>query len=189
MKKMIMILAAISAVTMVQASAVKWNGNGSADQFKFTGGVAFTTGAALETSAQTATLAAYFLLAADAGSLTADGGRAQALGLAKAIALGQVVTTATAAGRVQTSSTVAANTPAGTVYFARVFVTVDAKDYFFDSKSWTTTVGSTYQSVEALSWANKGGTQTWTAVVPEPTSMALLALGVAAMGLRRKFRK
>ncbi len=46
----------------------------------------------------------------------------------------------------------------------------------------------------STTWANWGGTGVsgttmWTAVVPEPTSMALLALGVAAVGLRRRFKK
>jgi len=178
-------LIAVSAVTIVQASTVSWASVATADAFKYTGGVAFTTGA----GSQTASMTAYFLLIGNAGDLTTGGGRSESAALAKATALGQTSASTSAAGRMSISTPVAGNIDAGTIYFARVFVTVSGTDYFYDSASWTTVSGGSSTLVETLAWTGKGGTVVWTAVVPEPTSMALLALGVAAIGLRRKNRK
>jgi hypothetical protein len=77
-------------------------------------------------------------------------------------------------------------------YFANVFfATRSGQDYVYQS-------GSTLYDTTGPNWSSPSTTltaktampsgTTWT-TIPEPTSMALLALGVAAFGLRRKMKK
>lgn len=110
-------------------------------------------------------------------------------------------------GSLTTSSSLLASTVAYGTTAANAFVGSTEQSVFFvvfDNTDWTQ---ATYYTVSELNtqtltatgakqyttlWANWDGTGvagTWTAVVPEPTSMALLALGVVAVGLRRRFRK
>ena len=79
---------------------------------------------------------------------------------------------------------------AGDSGYMLAIYTLDAVDASFN-KEWfmvttgTATIGTGGLNETVANMAANVGT--WTAV-PEPTSMALLALGVAALGLRRKFR-
>jgi hypothetical protein len=78
---------------------------------------------------------------------------------------------------------------AGSAYWAQVVVTTlpAAGTYYTMSSSKVMfTIPGTGSA--ALNFTTLGAMPSQWTVVPEPTSMALLALGAAAIGLRRKFR-
>lgn len=75
----------------------------------------------------------------------------------------------------------------GGTYYAYVFVSTAAGDYTMTSGQLQFTVGLTGNG--NINFTTSGLMPGEWTVVPEPTSMALLGLGIAAFGLRRKIRK
>jgi hypothetical protein len=200
MKKMITLLAIIMVAGMTQAASVSWNVAGntfakSPDDLSGNARAKFYSVLVFSAADQASVLAQLAL-----GNVAGVGG-------VSSFAKGVRITTA-AGGTFGTLTDVtlnatypifaiafdtwgaAAASPLATANHYNMSSTLTANTYSPPNSGdktgfWaaTTVVGT------STAWAGGVGTGAWTSVVPEPTSMALLALGVAAVGLRRKFRK
>jgi hypothetical protein len=180
MKKTMMFLAVIAIAGVTEAGSVRWSMLNNAVVWKDTGTAVTTVGQQY-----------YLVLASDQASIisainggTFSGGTAGVLGMG---------TASTTKGYVASAAVFNSGLAVGTSYNLSVLVfdSLSGTDYYQFSSSipqaaWdgTTDIGATAGFAAA-----NFNTANWTAVVPEPTSMALLALGVAAVGLRRRFKK
>jgi hypothetical protein len=169
MKKAVMLFAVMLIAGLSQAASVTWNSGGLQ---KPTG-----LGSGVFNGATGATAGIYF---ATVFIYTDAGGTSQVTGLTGD------TDSSTSPGSVL-NGTAGTSLAANTTYYAQVLITTTEGGYTYSLESSLVSFVMPGTGNGSVNFSAALPT-VWT-VVPEPTSMALLALGVAALGLRRKFRK
>ena len=187
MKKMMMMVAAVMITASIQAASVSWQITNV--RIPTTTALTITTGNAQFTTANSSglTMNLYLVDVLDSGALV-DLGKNGAV-TANGIQAGSVLWDQTTAIAMRDAYGFDALNPTATGDSVRLRLEAfydDGTTQYALSFDVTQNLGNIAGSAVTYNMAMLN--QTWT-VVPEPTGMALLAVGIAAIGLRRRFRK
>lgn len=171
MKKLVMMLAVIAMAAMTQAATVTWsltgvkapNGDGTFSATALNGGIAYLFYGAQDT----ATLNSAIVGQTFTGT-------------------GSLYTKATSSTGAITQAGIGNYSNQSVTLYTVIFdgATIATSSYYMISANVT----KNFVNSNLTYSFNTSMPTSWTAI-PEPTSMALLALGVAAVGLRRRFSK